>query len=89
MVEQIRTTQLLVDAGMGVTLLPRLHQEEARQAGLAAIPARKPLSRELVIVRRANRVLPAPAEHLDECFRRAALSEAAGAAPRRGESRRP
>jgi DNA-binding transcriptional LysR family regulator len=87
-VEQIRTALSLVDAGLGVTLLPRLHQQEARQAGLAVIPARMPLGRELVIVRRADRVLPAPVEHLVECFRRAALSVAADAAPRRGGSPR-
>lgn len=87
-VEQIRTALALVDAGLGVTLLPRLHQQEARQAGLAAIPARMALSRELVIVRRADRVLPAPVGHLVECFRRAAVSVAADAAPRRGGSPR-
>ena len=43
---------------------------------------------ELVIVRRADRVLSAPVEHLIECFRRAALSVAADAAPRRGGSPR-
>jgi DNA-binding transcriptional LysR family regulator len=87
-VEQIRTALVLVDAGLGVTLVPRLHQQEARQAGLATIPARMPLERELVIVKRADRVLPGPVEHLVECFRQAALSVEAGAAPRRGGSPR-
>jgi DNA-binding transcriptional LysR family regulator len=87
-VEQIRTALSLVDAGLGVTLIPRLHQDEARQVGLAAIPARMPLERELVIVKRADRVLPGPVEHLVECFRQAALSVEAGAAPRRGGSPR-
>ncbi|GAB3469437.1 LysR family transcriptional regulator [Massilia terrae] len=85
-VEQIRTALALVDAGLGVTLIPRLHQLEARQAGLATIPARMPLERELVMVRRADRVLPAPVEHLMACFRRAVLSAEEGAAPRRGGS---
>jgi len=76
-VEQIRTALALVDAGFGVTLLPRLHQQEARQAGLLVIPTRMPLSRELVMVRRADRVLPAPVEHLMACFRRAAAGIAA------------
>lgn len=86
-VEQIRTALSLVDAGFGVTLLPRLHQQEARQAGLAVIPARMPLSRELVIVRRADRVLPGPVEHLMACFRRAAAEVAADAARLTASSR--
>jgi LysR family carnitine catabolism transcriptional activator len=86
-VEQIRTALSLVDAGLGVTLLPRLHQQEARQAGLAVIPARMPLSRELVMVRRADRVLPAPVEHLMDCFRRAAAGLATDAAGLTASSR--
>lgn len=87
-VEQIRTALALVGAGLGVTLVPRLHRDEALQAGLAALPTRMPLARELVIVRRADRVLSAPVEHLIGCFRAAALSVAADAAPRRGGSPR-
>jgi len=75
-VEQIRTALMLVDAGLGVTLIPRLHQQEARQAGLVVVPARMALQRELVIVRRADRALPGPVEHLIECFRQAAAAEA-------------
>lgn len=79
-VEQIRTALMLVDAGLGVTLIPRLHQQEARQAGLATIPARMPLERELVIMRRADRVLPGPVEHLIDCFRHTAANIATDAA---------
>lgn len=87
-VGQIRTALALAGAGLGVTLIPRLHQEEARQAGLAAVPARMALARELVIVRRPDRTLSAPAEHLIACFRAEALSVEGGAAPRRGGSLR-
>jgi LysR family carnitine catabolism transcriptional activator len=71
-VRQIRTALALVEAGLGVTLIPRLHRQEALQAGLAAIPARMALERELVIVRRPDRTLTPAIEYLIECFREVA-----------------
>jgi LysR family carnitine catabolism transcriptional activator len=87
-VEQIRTALALAGRGLGVTLVPRLHAEEARQAGLVTVPARMALSRELVIVRRPDRPLSTPVAHLVDCFRQAAVSAEAGAAPHRGGSPR-
>lgn len=87
-VEHIRTALALAGRGLGVTLVPRLHAEEARQAGLVTVPARMALSRELVIVRRPDRQLSAPVEHLIDCFRQAAVSAEEGAAPHPGESPR-
>jgi len=69
-IEHILTGLGLVSAGLGVTLLPGLYLPKVVDENLRPIRFdRVPLSRQISVVRRTDRVLSQPAQALIECFR--------------------
>jgi DNA-binding transcriptional LysR family regulator len=70
-VENIITGLALVSAGLGITILPRVYTPSALNAGLIALPLSNPgFQREISIVRRMDRVLTLPVEHMIDCFKK-------------------
>jgi LysR family carnitine catabolism transcriptional activator len=71
-IEHILTGLGLVSAGLGVTILPGLYLPKVIKEDLRPVRIdRAPLTRQISIVRRTDRVLSQPAQTLVECFRAA------------------
>ena len=72
-IEQIKTGLALVAAGLGVAILPGLCRPSADDQTLVTVPmkASMRIERELAVVRRSDRALSKPVQHMVECFRRA------------------
>lgn len=71
-IEQIATGLALVEAGLGVAILPGLCKPAGTNDALVAVPM-GPLriEREIAIVRRADRALSKPVQHMLDCLQRA------------------
>lgn len=67
-VEHIMTALSMVAAGLGVTILPSLYRAGLAHDELVAIPGRFHIQREIAVVRRADRSLPAPVKYMMDCF---------------------
>ncbi len=70
-VEQIMTAIAMVSAGMGITILPSLYRPTIRNEDLVSVPGHFHIQREIVFVRRADRALSKPVQHMMEYFRQA------------------
>lgn len=68
-VEQIMTGLSMVNAGLGIAILPGLCRPGHAYPELASVPmGRAGIVREIAIIRRSDRVLSEPARHLMACF---------------------
>lgn len=72
-IEQIMTGIALVAAGLGVSILPGLCRPEISNQELRTIPMHSPvrIRRELSIVRRSDRALSKPVQHMFACLQQA------------------
>ena len=56
---------------MGITILPSLYRPTIRNEDLVSVPGHFHIQREIVFVRRADRALSKPVQHMLEYFRQA------------------
>jgi LysR family carnitine catabolism transcriptional activator len=69
-VEQVMTGLSLVEAGLGVTILPSLYLPTVLAGGLVSLPLGDlRVTREVAIVRRSDKAVSQPALHMIACFR--------------------